>query len=181
LDSGGPAQVVEQSVSPSRRNRRLVRVSAPPDRFSFLGMSDERVKGATVVRDRSRLTEELMEVIAPLEADEERRAIDAALSRFKGRRMRATGRSCASRSVGDNGRTGPSPFSSRTSIRIYPSRWLSTQTERSSTLSSGPSSSRPSPRRKSVTPWHTRAASRRWASWPSAGRFGRWRSTTRRA
>ena len=44
-----------------------------------------------MVRDRSRLTEELIEVIAPLDADEERRAIDAALGRFEGRRTRVYG------------------------------------------------------------------------------------------
>ena len=54
-----------------------------------------------MVRDRSRLTEELIEIIAPLEADEERRAIDAALGRFEGRRMRVYGAELASRSVGE--------------------------------------------------------------------------------
>lgn len=44
-----------------------------------------------MVGDRSTLTEALIEVIAPLEADEERRAVDAALGRFEGRRMRVYG------------------------------------------------------------------------------------------
>lgn len=41
--------------------------------------------------ERSALTESLMEVITPLGADEERRAVDAALRGFEGRRMRVYG------------------------------------------------------------------------------------------
>jgi hypothetical protein len=44
-----------------------------------------------VASERSELTEAIIDVIAPLEGDEERRAVDAALSRFEGRRMRVYG------------------------------------------------------------------------------------------
>jgi hypothetical protein len=44
-----------------------------------------------MVGDRSPLTEALIDVIAPLEAEEERRALDAALGSFEGRRMRVYG------------------------------------------------------------------------------------------
>lgn len=41
--------------------------------------------------EKSGLTEAITDVIAPLEGDEERRAVDAALGRFEGRRMRVYG------------------------------------------------------------------------------------------
>lgn len=44
-----------------------------------------------MVREMSALTERMMEVIAPLEADEERRAVDAAVGKFEGRRVRVYG------------------------------------------------------------------------------------------
>jgi hypothetical protein len=44
-----------------------------------------------MVSHRSALTESILEVIAPLGADEERRAVEAALARFEGRPMRVYG------------------------------------------------------------------------------------------
>jgi hypothetical protein len=44
-----------------------------------------------MVKERSALTQGMIEVIAPLGADEERRAVDAALGGFEGRRMRVYG------------------------------------------------------------------------------------------